>query len=229
MHKDETNDPRRTLKAVLIVLVGVGVTVALLAIAINSFFSFNFGHDSWKVTKSNKLSFGLGIDKDVDAASLGVAIYPGAAPYKDKDDDDLDGGANIWAVAANNGLKVAVKKFQSSDPPEKVIAFYRQALSQYGTVLTCSGSGTDIEVNDGSDNDGDTERTSNRGRDADNTRDTGGDTSDALRCDGDHSDKGEIELKAGRQHSQHIASVRPRDEKGGSVFTLVFVHIGKAD
>lgn len=200
MAQDTANSSARVLKIVVLTILGIAIAAVLSAIALSSFTAFSFGKNSWQVAHSNKLHFGLGINTDVDADALGLPIYPGAKPYKDGDDE---AGANIWAVAANAGLKVATKTFASADPPQKVVAFYRQALGKYGPVLACSGRDTDYEF------------------DTDN--------SDRLTCDDGDSDDGKMELKVGTQHNQHIAVVRAQGETGGSIFTLVFIRVGQAD
>lgn len=147
---------------------------------------------------SDRGKFSVGVNTDVHEQDLGLPIYPSARPHKD-DDSDHD-AANVWAQAGTAGLKVAAKEFETDDPPEKVIAFYRPLLAKYGSVLTCTGEDQDDAQSDD-------------------------DAQGKLTCHEDTDREGLIELKAGRPRDQHIASFRPLST-GGTVFALVALRIG---
>jgi hypothetical protein len=71
------------------------------------------------------------------AADLGLPVYPGAQQLKDKDDHksaDVNIGFGEWVV------KVKAISFSTPDSRDKVIAFYKNALAHYGTVITCKGN-----------------------------------------------------------------------------------------
>jgi hypothetical protein len=79
-------------------------------------------------------------------SDVGLPIYPGATPDREGDPSHFPG-----PVAFNNSAtavidvpvgrarsRVVVVKLRTPDPADRVAAFYRQALAQYGTVLDCS-------------------------------------------------------------------------------------------
>ncbi len=71
------------------------------------------------------------------AADLGMPIYPGAQQVKDKDNDksaDVHVGFGEWQ------LRVRAVSYDTTDPQDKVAAFYKKALQRYGDVLTCQGN-----------------------------------------------------------------------------------------
>ena len=134
---------------------------------------------------------GLQVHKsDHGAVNTGLPTYPGATldPGK-KDDDkslDLQMGFGPWQ------MHVQVASYLSSDPPDKVQAFYRKALAEYGDVLTCRGNqpvGVPVRTQDGltcSDND--------EGKHVHVSHDAG------------------VELKAGSERRQHIVTFDRKSE-----------------
>lgn len=71
------------------------------------------------------------------AADLGLPAYPGAEIVKDKDDNqsaDVHMGFGEWQ------LRVRAVNYQTTDPQDKVVAFYKKSLARYGDVLTCQGN-----------------------------------------------------------------------------------------
>jgi len=74
-----------------------------------------------------------------DTASIGITAYPGATPVNDKNDDDSN-NANVSMSFGPFHLGVKAADFQTSDPSDKVIAFYTKDLaSRYGSVIECRG------------------------------------------------------------------------------------------
>jgi hypothetical protein len=69
------------------------------------------------------------------AKDIGLPVYPGATPYKDKDSDSSS--ADLGFVLNSFHLSVQVASFVTTDSPERVLAFYRKPLAQYGEVLEC--------------------------------------------------------------------------------------------
>jgi hypothetical protein len=143
------------------------------------------------------------VEKQADARDTGLAPYPGAR-LKPKNGND-DNSANVNLSAFGFGLKVVVLKYESDDPPAKLVSYYQNELKKYGSVLQCHTTHHgDFGVNSG------------HGRD-----------SDQLKCEGDNSGS-VVELKAGTESNQHIVAIEP--EGKGSDFTLVYVHThGKDD
>ncbi len=131
-----------------------------------------------------------------DIKDTGLALYPGARATKD-DDDDRHHSANVNISSSLFGLKVVALKFQSDDPSDKVLAFYRKDMGKYGRVMDCTGGfSMDFHHHD---------------KDAEVT------------CD-DHNGPGheyKEELKVGTENNQRILAIKPRGN--GSEFALVYV------
>ena len=131
-----------------------------------------------------------------DIKDTGLALYPGARATKD-DDDDRHHSANVNISSSLFGLKVVALKFQSDDPSDKVLAFYRKDMGKYGRVVDCTGGfSMDFHHHD---------------KDAEVT------------CDGHNGPGHEYkeELKVGTENNQRILAIKPRGN--GSEFTLVYV------
>jgi hypothetical protein len=80
-------------------------------------------------------SAGVEARADATASDLGMPLYPGATVRKDKPDDTGNVTFAIWG--GSKGLKVSAAKYLSVDTPERVTAFYREALARFGNVLDC--------------------------------------------------------------------------------------------
>jgi len=78
-----------------------------------------------------------------DGADTGLPVYPGAKPLHEKDNESAS--ANVSASTSAFGLHVAAAKFQSSDAPPAIVAFYKDKMSTYGTVIECNG---DVDFDD---------------------------------------------------------------------------------
>lgn len=73
---------------------------------------------------------------DTSAADVGLPTYPGAHVAPDKDGDksaDVHLGFGEWQ------LRVKVVTYDTSDPQDKVVAFYQKAMGRYGDVIRCEG------------------------------------------------------------------------------------------
>jgi hypothetical protein len=143
-------------------------------------------------------SFDLHVGKDADAQKVGLPLYPGARPKHEDDNDPV----NFGISAESFGLQLVVAKYESEDPPAKVVDFYRDKLKKYGKILECHSQkhGGDVEMNDDKD-----------------SKD-----SKELKCE---QDSGPVtELKVGTQHNQHVVAIEPRDASKGTTFTLVYVY-----
>jgi hypothetical protein len=74
------------------------------------------------------------------AADIGLPAYPGATVTGRKEKNDRgkhDGNADVDIHFGDWQLRVKVLKFHSEDSQDKVVAFYRKALSRYGDVIEC--------------------------------------------------------------------------------------------
>jgi hypothetical protein len=135
----------------------------------------------------------LKVNTDVDVKDTGLPLYPGARRAPESKDDK--GAANVNISGANFGLKVVALKFESDDPADKVLSFYRDKLKGMGgKFLECEQSGFVTYSK--------------------------GDNEKELTC-GQHNHGDSVELKAGTPDNQHIVSVRPHGS--GSEFALVYV------
>ena len=165
----------------------------------------SFTQDSSNHDKSLDVRSSIGdlhVGKDADAQEAGLPLYPGARPKQgDNDSDPL----NFDVLTQSFGLKLVVAKYESDDPPAKVIAFYRDKMQKYGKVLICDslkGNGN-LHLDDEND------------------------SSKPVQCDGDNT--GPVkELKVGTEGNAHIVAVEPKDNGKGSSFALVYLRrVGK--
>jgi hypothetical protein len=143
---------------------------------------------------------GLHVSNDPNAQDTGLPVYPGATRKHKQEGDSDETGANINIATSLFGLKVIAVEFLSDDPPEKIMAYYKDKLSKFGNVLECHKRKGGDSVSMSSDSDDS--------------------KSKELKCEGDNSGN-VIELKVGTQEKQHIVSIQPKDK--GTDFALVFV------
>jgi hypothetical protein len=146
-------------------------------------------------TSKGGLDLGLSVSDDATAKDVGLPQYPGSQPYEDKREGSSS-AANVGFSSPLFGLKVVAVKLETSDEPEKVAAFYRQALSKYGTVLDCS----DPEASKG-----------------------GAKKDDELECDADELDEHSAVYKVGTEEHQRVAAIKPHGR--GTRFALVYVDV----
>ena len=156
---------------------------------------------------------GMSVKTDDNAvqAGVGLSVYPGATLVKklhtkDNGDHEHDSGAaDINMSFGSFHLGVKALSYETSDAPDKVIAFYRKDMARYGQVIFCQGKhavGQPTETQDG------------------------------LTCDENkrknvyvHGDDegNDGELRAGSRQHQHIVSV---DSQGsGTKFGLVMLDL----
>jgi hypothetical protein len=140
---------------------------------------------------------GIHVSKDADLNDIGLALYPGARP-KQKGSDDDDRSANVNISGFGFGVKVVALEYQSNDSPSKLVAFYKDQLKKYGSVLECRTSKhLDLDM-----------RVAKSGREP-----------HELTCSPPSGSN--VELKVGTKENQHIVSVEPQGS--GSSFSLVYV------
>jgi hypothetical protein len=131
-----------------------------------------------------------------DIKDTGLSPYPGARVKKDSDDDKHSANVNISSSLF--GLKVVSVNFETDDPSDKVLAFYRKDMGKYGKVLNCTG---DVNMN---------MNFAHKDKDSEVT------------CHGEGSDhEYKEQLKVGTENNQRIVAVKPKSN--GAEFTLVFV------
>ncbi len=71
----------------------------------------------------------------VHGPDVGLPVYPGAVESGKHGDDS--GSADIHMSFGGWRLNVKAIEYHSNDPEEKIVAFYKNAMGQYGDVLTC--------------------------------------------------------------------------------------------
>jgi hypothetical protein len=134
------------------------------------------------------------------SADVGLPAYPGAALETGGDGNKsarVDMGFGSWK------LRVRVANYSTPDKRDKVLAFYRNALSEYGGVIECAG---------------------------DKPVGTKAVTGDGLTCD--HSDhdhisvqgsisSDDLQLKAGSPRHQHIVSFKGDGASATTHFSLI--------
>lgn len=143
---------------------------------------------------------GIHVNKDADVRDTGLPVYPGAH-LKPKDNSDDEKSANVDISTSAFGLKVVALQYVTNDPPDKVIAYYKDQLTKYGNVLECHTTKHNYSYKATNPDKGDSE---------------------TLKCEGDNNGK-TVELKAGTENNQHIVAINP--ENNGSDFALVYVRM----
>jgi hypothetical protein len=142
----------------------------------------------------------LHVGKDADAKLAGLPLYPGARPKNDANHDPL----NVGISTESFGMKLVVAKYQSDDPADKILAFYRDKMKKYGKVLECHNTKDDSGSHAGS-NDSDQDRNK------------------PLQCEGDNS--GPVrELKVGTEGNAHVVAIEDNDGAKGTAFSIVYWH-----
>jgi hypothetical protein len=173
---------------------GRTVIVAKWTLAFAFFFAVSLGLVLQPVAaqEPEKEGVGLTVSGQADAKDVGLPIYPGSKPHKENANESQSAHVGFWA--GGSGFKLNVMKMESPDSPEKVAAFYKNALAKYGKVLDCSNlsSATDREKKV---------------------------SSDALTCGDDKPDKGGMLFKSGTKEKQHIVGIQAHDK--GSLYQLV--------
>ncbi|HEY6448910.1 MAG TPA: hypothetical protein VIY53_20825 [Acidobacteriaceae bacterium] len=145
---------------------------------------------------------GLHVRADQTSASdLGLPVYPGAQVVPDNEGDksaDVHMGFGKWQ------LHIRVVTYQSADPQDKVLAFYKNALGRYGDVLECDGKqpvGTPTMTSEGLTCKEENHVHVNNGPNSTPIEDSG------------------LSLRAGSQHHQHILAFKTAS--AGTKFTMV--------
>jgi len=174
----------------------VGVCGALLAVAGCKISKQGSGDDQKVSIEAPGAS--VHVDTATTANDTGMPLYPGAQEKKKTGDDN--GHAHVNVSTPFLKVKVVALEFTSDDAPEKVLAFYRAKLGNYGSVLECRGKGQDVEIG------------SERGLDS------------PVACGKQGKSSDEISLKVGTEGNQHVVSVKPNGK--GTEFGLVYLRLG---
>jgi hypothetical protein len=148
------------------------------------------GQDS---KRSGDVNAGITVSGQATPKEVGLPLYPGAKPHKDKAKDDSAANLGLWG--GSFGFKLVLLKMESPDSAEKVAAFYQKALAKYGAVLDCSNPIAGKAADD--------------------------DKSGKITCGDDKADAGERLYKSGTKEKQHIVSIKTAG--GGTDFTLLYL------
>lgn len=130
---------------------------------------------------------------------VGLPEYPGAVRVAKHGGDNESADINLSFGSFQ--LHVKAMEYQSNDPQNKIVDFYKKALGRYGDVLLCKDHqaiGTPVR------------------------------TAEGLTCSEDSSNgkihtegtSASLELKAGSRQHQHIVGIEPQDS-GATKFGLV--------
>jgi protein involved in sex pheromone biosynthesis len=140
---------------------------------------------------------GIHVSKQATAEDTGLPVYPGAR-LKEKGSDGDNKSANVNISGFGYGLRVVALEYESNDTTDKIIAYYKDQLKRYGTVLVCHTKDFDANMD---------------------LKDSDHEGSHPLTCEG--SSGNNIELKVGTKENQHLVSIK--QEGKGSSFALVFI------
>ena len=180
-------------------LLGVQIAITVVLLVFVAACTMNVkqnGEDNKRVDIDTPVG-GLHVSKEADVREIGMAVYPGAR-IKAKEADGEEKSANVNISSDFFGLKVVAIEYESDDPADKILAFYRDQLKKYGNILECHTSKHGGHVSTEMDSDKDDNK---------------------LKCEDGSGDT--VELKVGTQNNQHLVSVTP--EKKGASFALVYV------
>ena len=144
---------------------------------------------------------GIYVGADANAKDVGLPIYPGARPHKDKDNDTPATKLGLWG--GSFAFKIALIKMESNDSPDKIAKFYKKALAKYGPVLDCTNNFSSKSDDEKSE------------------------SSKKLECGDDRPDAGGMLFKSGTKDKQHIVGVTPNGT--GSLFQLVYVQVPESN
>lgn len=185
---------------------GLVLTLAFGALLALSACNVNVKKDSEGQEKNVDIETPVGelhVTKEADVRDTGLAVYP-AARRKEKGDDGNESSAHVNISSSLFGIKVVAVEYLSDDPPQKLVAYYKDQLKKYGSVLECHSNNVHTGANmDGVDTSGDPKK---------------------LKCEGDQNGK-TVELKVGTEQNQHIVSIKPVDGGKGSDFGLVYIQM----
>jgi hypothetical protein len=136
---------------------------------------------------------GLIVSARATAKEVGLPIYPGAVPHKDRENESPAARLGMWG--GSFGFKLVVLKMESKDAPKKVAEFYQKALAKYAKVLDCTNASAATQDKD--------------------------EKPDKLTCSDDKPEPGGMLFKAGTKKKQHIVAVQPNGK--GTIFSLIYV------
>ena len=179
----------------------VALLIALVSIGSTAWAQGTIENKTEPKTERKGFSAGFDISDSANARQIGLPLYPGATASRDSEKESAAANLAVWA--GGFGAKLVVMKLETPDSPQKVAAYYQEALGKYGAVLDCSKASSTRE---------DKKKSAN-----DNT----------LYCDNDKSAKNGQLYKAGTRNMQHIVGIEPYG--AGSRFQLLYLEAKNSD
>jgi hypothetical protein len=164
-------------------------TASMRALGVAMFFTLS-ACSAGDADSKEKFAMDFHVSDEVSTKDIGFPRYAGSRPYREDREDSS--AANIGLSTPVFGFNVVAMKLETSDRPEQVAAFYKEALAKYGTVVECSEKAHD-----------------NRKAEPE----------DKLTCDADESGKNNLVYKVGTENNQRIVAIEPHGH--GTRFSLV--------
>ena len=106
----------------------LAVIPAIVLMAAASFAVPNFAQNS-------DFNLSAHVNSHATAKDIGLPVYPGATPFKDKDSDSSS--ADLGFLLNSFHFSIKAVNFVTSDSQEHVLEFYRKPLAKFGEVLEC--------------------------------------------------------------------------------------------
>lgn len=85
--------------------------------------------------QSSDFNLNVHANSHATAKDIGLPVYPGATPFKDKDSDSSS--ADLGFLLNSFHFSVKAVSFVTTDSPEHVLEFYKKPLAKFGEVLEC--------------------------------------------------------------------------------------------
>lgn len=86
--------------------------------------------------QSSDFNLNLHANSHATAKDIGLPVYPGATPFKDKDSDSS--AADLGFALNGTLISIQTVSFVTTDSPAQVLKFYRKPMAKYGDVLECN-------------------------------------------------------------------------------------------
>jgi hypothetical protein len=86
--------------------------------------------------QNSDFNMSMHANSHVTAKDIGLPGYPGATPFKEKDDDSSSGDVLFLLNSFHFSVKEA--SFVTTDSQQHVLEFYRKPLAKFGEVLECN-------------------------------------------------------------------------------------------
>jgi hypothetical protein len=107
------------------------ISEVILAIVLIGVVSFTFP----SAGQNSDFNMNMHVNSPVTAKDIGLPVYPGAMPFKEKDNDSSSGDLLFLLNSFHFSVKEA--SFVTTDSQGQVLEFYRKPLAKFGEVLEC--------------------------------------------------------------------------------------------